>query len=652
MQYQNRKIFKMLTLSASILAILNPGTSKATDVDWITVGDGFWDESVNWSSNPNLPGQNDDVSIDIGGSDLRATITYRSINSTINSLNSQENLRITSATLNINADSTISADFIQTGGNLGGTNNITVSGLTQLSGGTLGGTGTFFANGGAQLGGASLGGFGGTRVLELHGNSTWDSGFTINNINTLRNSADSILSITGDFNNSGSGTIDNQGILTKVAGSDVNRLSATLNNSGTINVLTGTLSLEGGGTSSGDFFVANGSTLQFGGGTHNLNSVDFGSSSGRLSIRGSARVNTTGNLNFDSDVVLGSGTLNINGPANFSNYAQTSTSSTLEGNATIAVSGLTQLNGGTLGGTGTFFANGGAQLGGASLGGFGGTRVLELHGNSTWDSGFTINNINTLRNSADSILSITGDFNNSGSGTIDNQGILTKVAGLGVTRIDPRLNNSGTTKIESGQLRLSSEFTNQGTVTVSEHAVFHVSNSNFANQGRIEGNGTIQTANAASSLVNSGVLSAGINGTGNLSIIGDYTQTETGFFDIQLGSLTDFDKLNVAGDLNLAGTLRIFSLNDYNPLDGDSFTIATFDDGVADLSDITGVFSNIVWAGFLPGVTFTASYFDHSIVLNASAASSAVPVPGAAWLFGTGLAGLIASKRNRVSVKS
>ncbi|PPD05625.1 MAG: hypothetical protein CTY29_00125 [Methylobacter sp.] len=643
MQYQNRKIFKMLTLSASILAILNPGTSKATDVDWITVGDGFWDVSANWSSNPNLPGQNDDVSIDVGGSGLLATISHRSGNNTINSLASQENFALTGGTLTINNTSTISAAYTQTSGTLGGSGDITVTGLTRINNGSLAGTGTFFANGDTQLNGGSLSG---SRTLQLNSAATWSDRFDINTGTTLRNTSGNTLAITNNFTSFGSGLIDNQGILSKTAGTGTTNIDARLNNTGTVNIQTGTLSLRGGSTSSGDFNVAAGSTLDFNGGTHNLNNINFGASTGTLSVfRGT--VNTTGPLNFGGEVILDIATLNNNDAATLANYTQNN--GTLGGPGNVTVSGLTRINNGSLAGTGTFFANGGIQLSGGSLSD---SRTLQLNSAATWSDRFDINTGTTLRNTSGNTLAITNDFNTFGSGVLDNQGVLSKIAGTGVTRIDSSVNNTGTTNVQSGELRLSSAFTNQGTVTVSENAVFHVSNSNFANQGRIEGNGTIQTANAASSLVNSGVLSAGINGTGNLSIIGDYTQTETGFFDIQLGSLTDFDKLNVAGDLNLAGTLRIFSLNDYNPLDGDSFTIATFDDGVADLSDITGVFSNIVWAGFLPGVTFTASYFDHSIVLNASAASSAVPVPGAAWLFGTGLAGLIASKRNRVSVKS
>jgi hypothetical protein len=85
--------------------------------------------------------------------------------------------------------------------------------------------------------------------------------------------------------------------------------------------------------------------------------------------------------------------------------------------------------------------------------------------------------------------------------------------------------------------------------------------------------------------------------------------------------------------------LRVIGFGGYNPNDGDSFTIITFDDGVADASDLTGVFDNITALGFDPGVTFTAQYFDHSVVLNASV--EPIPVPPAVWLFSSGVLGLI-----------
>jgi hypothetical protein len=243
-----------------------------------------------------------------------------------------------------------------------------------------------------------------------------------------------------------------------------------------------------------------------------------------------------------------------------------------------------------------------------------------------------------------------GQSGGAGSGTIDNTGTGTFIAsGDGAnntTTVDDAFNNIGTIDVNSGRLQLNSSFTNQGIVKVDVGTTFQVQNSNFNNQGTLEGNGTYQTLNASTALVNSGTLSPGVGDICTLTIAGDYTLTSTGIFNVQLGSLTNFDQLNVLGDINLAGTLKIESFGGYNPFSGDSFTITTFDDGMADISDINGLFSNIVATGFEAGVSFTASYFDHSIVLNANRAS-VVPVPAAVWLFGSGIIGLLGNSRHK-----
>ncbi len=103
--------------------------------------------------------------------------------------------------------------------------------------------------------------------------------------------------------------------------------------------------------------------------------------------------------------------------------------------------------------------------------------------------------------------------------------------------------------------------------------------------------------------------------------------------------------MSIIGNVALAGSLNIYGLNNFNPTVGNSFTIATFEDGLAYTTDLTGIFSHIFWSGFNPGIAFTASYFDHSIVLNT--VSAPIPVPSAIWFFGSGLFGLFGISRCR-----
>ena len=56
--------------------------------------------------------------------------------------------------------------------------------------------------------------------------------------------------------------INNAGTFTKSGGAGTTRFHIAFNNTGAVNVQSGTLSLSGGGTSSGSFDVSDGSTLQ------------------------------------------------------------------------------------------------------------------------------------------------------------------------------------------------------------------------------------------------------------------------------------------------------------------------------------------------------------------------------------------------------
>jgi len=117
--------------------------------------------------------------------------------------------------------------------------------------------------------------------------------------------------------------------------------------------------------------------------------------------------------------------------------------------------------------------------------------------------------------------------------------------------------------------------------------------------------------------------------------------------EIELGPLSSHDTVDVLGSASLGGTLRVISLGGFNPVDGDAFTIMTFDDGIADASDLSSAFTKVIWQAFNPQVSFSVDYLAHSVVLNAHV--NPVPLP-AAWLrLLTGIAGLFgaSAKRNK-----
>jgi len=302
--------------------------------------------------------------------------------------------------------------------------------------------------------------------------------------------------------------------------------------------------------------------------------------------------------------------------------------------------------GGTLSGAARTTFTGDVEISGANVKTLHGGRVLNLEGTTTWSgngairfwNGGTLNNNGTFNdeNTANSAFArFVG-----GPHAINNVGTYNK-QGSTVTTVDAFIafNNTGEVNVNAGTLRLSTAFDNEGTITTADGATFAgLHASDLQNHGILQGTGTYDPA-AGRAVVNAGEVRPGRAGeTGALAIAGHYTQTATGTLAIDLAGLLDFDTVGVAGNLNLAGTLQVSSIGGYNPQDGDSYTIMTFDDGVADASDLTGAFVNLVWFGFDPRVSFAIEYLDHSVVLTTAVAP--VPLPAAGWLFGAGLLGL------------
>lgn len=161
--------------------------------------------------------------------------------------------------------------------------------------------------------------------------------------------------------------------------------------------------------------------------------------------------------------------------------------------------------------------------------------------------------------------------------------------------------------------------------------------------------GTLAVGTFIGNLTNDGGKLAPGNSPGTTNITGDYTQSAAGTYAVELSGLlagTEYDQLNVSGTATLGGTLNV-SLFDtgggpFTPHLGDSFDILT-----ADL--IQGSFGSLSLAALDPGLKWDISYLTDAIgttdVVRLSVA--AVPVPPAAWLFGSGLLGLIGIARRR-----
>src|SRR5262249_51699025 len=142
----------------------------------------------------------------------------------------------------------------------------------------------------------------------------------------------------------------------------VSTTGVAFNNSGTVNVQAGTLSLEAGGTDSGDFSGASGATLTLGG-NHSL-AVDSDITGG-LNVQvnsgtssDSGLIATTGGVTFHGGSMtiagtVAAGTLNFTGGTGSLNAAATVTSGgtfssgNLSGSGTVTVAGILNWTDGT-----------------------------------------------------------------------------------------------------------------------------------------------------------------------------------------------------------------------------------------------------------------------------------------------------------------
>lgn len=184
-----------------------------------------------------------------------------------------------------------------------------------------------------------------------------------------------------------------------------------------------------------------------------------------------------------------------------------------------------------------------------------------------------------------------------------------------------------------------SDHSNSGTLTLLNNSVATIYGNSFTNLagGVLGGIGTFN-ANATG-ILNQGTVSPG-QSPGLLSITGDYTQAAGGILDIEIGGLlagTEFDRLLVSGDANLAGTLNVTVLNGFDPAIG-----STFDFLVA--GSRLGTFDQLLFSG-LTGKSFDITYGSNFASLTVVA--SAVPLPPSVYLFGFALVGLVGVARRR-----
>jgi hypothetical protein len=386
-----------------------------------------------------------------------------------------------------------------------------------------------------------------------------------------------------------------------------------VNNGGTLPqfINDGTVSVAAGKTATiGSVKFVNNATLDVAG-TLNLDGGNARFNSGTtFTGGGTANVNT--NATFVGDIM--SGNLSLNG-------------GTLSGGdgtpgSTAILHGSVRYTGGTL--TGDWELASGQTLDGLA----GGIKLLST-ANFTNQGTFTWQTTNNLFVQSDSHLTNTGTidfqadttvlYNGGTVGSFTNTGLIVKSGGTGTTTIGNNLgfSNPGTVEVQTGAIALPT---------------------NFANAGTLMGTGAF----SSDSITNNGHVAPGAS-PGTLSILGNYVQSAAGALDIDLESLSSFDRLLVSGTTTLDGTLALHCFGSCVFDVNDEITVL---DGTGNL---LGEFSAVTYFGFGTG-EFEVLYdrIGENVILRTLSASSPIPLPAAAWLF-LGAAGLLGARARRPS---
>ncbi|MBC7514553.1 MAG: hypothetical protein H7234_08980 [Herminiimonas sp.] len=598
-------------------------------------GDFDWSKPVNWTGDT-LPVAGNDVVIDTGVRVTHASGTDQIRGLTIVGNNA---VLISGGSLSVSGPTTIDGTLMSTsqlalGGAVSGAGILAVQGgVTSLASdstinrldirsGILNATGKLTVNNQFNWSGGTLGGAGGlstsaNSTTTLSGVATVQSA-TWRNYGAVTISGNGSLALLGDSElpgaliNQTSGVItdtspfsgvsiygqgpakasfNNDGRFIKDGGSASSRqlYNLTLNNSGSIDVRSGALDILGNGFDSGTYTVGANSTLRFIGGARNLYpvavfmmgsgatleinnaAVGFGSAlnldaadatvtlnAGALNLQAGGSI--AGTVNLVGGTLTDNGGLGIGGVLNWSNAAITGSGTlTTRAGATTNIIGSVALNDKTWNNVGTVNLSGGANL---LLGGDGSIAT-------------TINNQGVF-NVNDSAIGYTVTNLNKG---FQNTGIFRKSTSLasGTDNINIPFNNSGTVTVASGTAVIDLHNQRNGTLDIASGATLRTLN-DFTNDvgAVVSGSGALMAGGGSSTVINNGDISPGsANAVGRLTLQGNYRQGSSGRLNVRLAGNSNYDRLDVSGNVALDGTLVASTLNGYVPIAGDSFVFLT-----------------------------------------------------------------------------
>ncbi len=504
-------------------------------------------------------------------------------------------LNILSGNANFNGTGTVTPAILNlSGGNLGGSNSVTVSGFFTWSGGNMVGSGNVTANGGLLYTGAAVRSITGRTIINT-ATATWDAqNLNINAGGVISNAPGATFNLSTGLNMTGTaGVFANAGTFRRTsANSNLTTVACIFNNSGLVEIQAGGIQFNNSGTHTGTFEVFAGATLDLSAstGTNTLtagssvnNAGNFTVSGGTANLSGALAVSGTntfsaGTANFSGTYSLINGTMNITGgTANFNGdgvinpVALNFSSGTLGGSNNVTVNGPIVWTGGTITGTNSVIANDGLTVSGAGAKTLTSRSLVNAANAVMTNSGsITLAGGAIVSNSPAGNWNIAADVNITGSGAVANAGAFRKTVGS-LSSINVPFANSGTLESLSGLLNFAtpSIYTQTAGLTLLNGGNLTNNSPLRIQSGTLAGSGTI-----FGSVTNSGTLSPGTS-LGQLIITSNYVQTAAGAMDVELAGTPvsgDYDRLVVSNSMTLDGTLNVTLTNGYYPAPDVVFT--------------------------------------------------------------------------------
>lgn len=210
------------------------------------------------------------------------------------------------------------------------------------------------------------------------------------------------------------------------------------------------------------------------------------------------------------------------------------------------------------------------------------------------------------------IVDLQADFaflNWFSNGPVNNEGLLTKSGGAGVSDLVASVTNTGTFRAASGTIVFTNShntFTQNAGLTELAGGSIRVASMTL-NGGVLRGAGSL-TANVSNNgaTVEPGASPGILNVAASLSplIAGNYTQGAGGMLAIEVGGLmpgTKHDRLVVDGTATLGGQLTVELIGGFVPADGDTITII-------EAASVAGTFADVVPVGLPAGVFAAVDY--------------------------------------------